>query len=461
MISLLRGGLLAALVGVASCPSARAQLFYTVKLSAESAWATNPRPVYVAQVVDARLTRSGLGWLSSGAENMRRLARFPQGLEHELTHFYGQVPRSPQALPLVLVVRRLSLAEQAANLQEVAQAEVVADFYYQHADGYHRVYHAAELTTDQAFDVTGRHDSNISRALLMALPPMATLSSEQAAAGPALTWAQVLHAPAPEPYPVQTAAKLHPGVYRTVADFQQNTPLAGVEWEAKEGVMFGTRAIVGTQPTGLKLRGDTPTGQWHDGRDYWGFCDGRQQYVRYGGAFYPLQRTAAGYEYQAPVYIDPRQQSQTMLYTPAGTLALQKPWWTAATLQLWPDTGFSSEKLPLTERADAPAAVATVVVYRRPDAAPDRPVQVSLNGQVMGTLRGGEYLTLPMPAGAPAEISVCGQAEREACFRFRPDLRAANYLDCHLGTATQPAPSVRLVSVDIGAAALQECAEAK
>ncbi|GAA3937156.1 hypothetical protein GCM10022406_21660 [Hymenobacter algoricola] len=441
----------------------RAQLFYDVKLAPEQAQALKPQPMYVARVVDARASKSGLGWLSNGLDNTRKLARFPQGVEQELTGFFSLIIHPSEARPLVLVVRRLGLAEQAAPpLQEYALAEVAADFYYQHTDGYHLVHHATELTTGQGFDVTSQHANNLGRALLQALAPLATLRPEQATAGPALTWEQVLRAVPAAAYPVQAAQTVPAGVYRTVADFQQNTPRAGVEWQTKSWALLpGAAPISGTQPTGLKLRGDTPDGQWHDGREYWGFCDGQQVYIRHGNAFYPLQRTAAGYEYQAPVYLDPRQRSAAVVYTPGGVFVRQSPVLVAATLRLQPDTGFASEDLPPTTRADAPAAVATVVVYRRPDAAPTRTVQVLLNGQPMGALRSGEYLTLPMPAGTLAEISVCGQTEREACFRFRPDLRAANYLDCHLGTATQPAPTLRLVSADTGTAALQECAEAE
>jgi len=57
-------------------------------------------------------------------------------------------------------------------------------------------------------------------------------------------------------------------------------------------------------------------------------------------------------------------------------------------------------------------------------------------------LQTGEYISLAVPAVSQADISVCGQTERESCFQFRPDAQAANYLDCRLGTATQPAPTL-------------------
>lgn len=435
--------------------TAQGQLFHELRLPASQARAVVPTPTYIARVVDARSSKSGVGWLSTGLENSRRLARFPQGLEQELTTFLGHVPRLAEARPLVMVVRRMGLAEQAGSLQEYALAELVADIYYQQADGYQLVHHATELACSRALNVTGQHPQTLTRTVLQALAPLGSVQLIQALAGPILTWQQVLAGPAPVPYPMQMAPVLRAGIYQTVAQFQQNTPQEGTEWK-----MTFWASVTGTFPVSLKLRTGGPDGKWHEGQDVWGFCDGRQVYVRHGGNFYPLQRTAAGYEYLAPVYIDPRQQTMAMIYTPVGAMARQSPKLAAATLRLWPDTGFSSEETPPTTRADAPAAAATVVVYRRPDAAPDKAVLVHLNGQAVGTLRVGEYLTLPMPAGAPTEISVCGRTERETCFSFRPDLRAPNYLDCRLGSTTQLAPTLRLVSAEAGAAVVHDCVSA-
>jgi hypothetical protein len=436
-----RGVLLATVLGLLSAAPARAQLLYDIPLAPEQAQAFRPQLVFVARVVDARA-------------NTLRLARLPRGVEQEVGGFYDQVLRGYEARPLVMVIRRLGLAEQYATLQEVALAEVVADFYYQHTDGYHLVHHATELTSTRGFDATSLLSETLGRALLQALAPLNSLSPEQATAAPALAWEQVLAAPAPGRYPVQQAQALAAGVYRTVADFQQNQPLAGVAWKARPAL-----GLLGTPGLDLKVQGDVPGG-WHDGLALWGFCDGQQVYVRHAKSFYALTRTPEGFSYQAPVYADSRQRSSAVIYTPGVVYTKNSPAVLFTTLQLWPDTGFATEELPQNTRADAPAPTATVTVYRRADAAPDRAVQILLNGQAAGSLGPGQYLTLTVPAGA-ADISVCGLTEREACFRFRPDLLAPNYLDCRLGTTTQPAPTLRLISAEMGAAAVRECVEAR
>jgi len=453
MLLFYRVALVAAGLGLPGAAAAQAPLFYTIELPAAPASA--PLPVYVARVVDARANKAGLGWINNGLDNTRRLARFAQGLEQELTNFFGRELHPPEARPLVLVVRRLTLAEQAAGLREYALAEVVADFYEQQPDGYHWVHHAAELATDHAFDVTSLHPPLLAQVLRQALAPLGTASLAPAAS-PALSWEALLAAPAPPAYAVETAAPPRSGLYRQPADFQRNQPWHEGQWSNRplgHLAAYGARAL---------MRRATAEDAWHDDDDLWGFCDGSRVYVRHGSAYYPLQHNAQGYFYQAPGYLDSRQRKSTaVLYTPGGgVMTKTPPKLTATTLQLWPDTGFAGEAIPATARADAPAAAATVIVYRRPDAAPDRDVQILLNGQPAGSLRGGEYLALPMPGGELAEVSVCGQAGRETCFRFRPDRLAANYLDCRLSLATQPAPMLRLVSAETGTAAVQSCVAA-
>lgn len=181
-------------------------------------------------------------------------------------------------------------------------------------------------------------------------------------------------------------------------------------------------------------------------------------YVAHNNDFYPLQRQEDWFFYKAPVYLDIRQSSPKVVFTPVGGFVQNPPTLAVGVLQVQLDSGFACEEAPASARSEVAAATPTVLVFRRPDAAADRPVEVRLDGQLVGSLRGGEYLTLA--ASATAELSVCAQTERETCFRFRPDLHAANYLDCRLGTAAQPAPTLRLVSAEAGAAAVQTCAPA-
>ncbi|HLK96331.1 MAG TPA: hypothetical protein VK364_01045, partial [Hymenobacter sp.] len=321
-------------------------------------------------------------------------------MEQELTSFFKQAIRTPEAHPLVLVVRRLNITEHIGGVtSEYALAELVADFYYRSTSGYYLAHHATELASSQALDVTSQHPQLISEVLLHGLASLKTWTPKQVSTDTPLTWDQVMGGSVTAHYPAQSATALRDGIYRTVADFRQNTPQEGIECKVRYSGN-GLLTAMGTLPMNVKLR--DASGKSLDEAQLWGFCSGTQPYIRHGNSFYPLIRTESGYEYEAPIYLDPRQRSATFTYTPVGIFSRQSPPLTAATFRVQLDTGFANDDTPVTNRADAPSTTATVIVYRRPDAVPDKAVQVRLNGQAVGSLQTGEYLSLAIPAVSQA-----------------------------------------------------------
>lgn len=245
---------------LATFQPAAAQVFYNLNLPRTNARAAGPQAFYVARVVDARANKNNVGWVNTGLGNARQLARFSQGLEQEVQQFFNlSFYHTPEASPLVLVVRRLGITEHAGNVQEVAAAEVVADVYIQHGPNYRLVHRAAELATAHALDVTGRHPHNIAQALRQVLAPLRPDGwAARVAEAPTHTWEQLLHAaPAPLTHAALAGAALQPGVYRTAADFQRNAPEAHAEWRVRPHIELMGQPL---QWASVELRDATSTG---------------------------------------------------------------------------------------------------------------------------------------------------------------------------------------------------------
>ncbi|QKG57077.1 hypothetical protein GKZ68_10825 [Hymenobacter sp. BRD128] len=87
-----------------------------------------PGPAYVARVVDARAQRASLGSVSRG-EVLPLPATFRAGVRATLQPFFtAYAPGQPGAVPLVLRLTGLEIAETLGRV-ETAVAGCTADFY--------------------------------------------------------------------------------------------------------------------------------------------------------------------------------------------------------------------------------------------------------------------------------------------------------------------------------------------
>jgi hypothetical protein len=124
---------------------ARGQAIYDLDLTRVETKLPGVSPVSIAKVIDARADKSTIGWLNKGLQNTRLLARFRNGLEPDLTAFLTKnLVHLPDARPVVMRVQQLRIAERMNHLSETATAELEADFFYLHKDGYHFLVHTAE-----------------------------------------------------------------------------------------------------------------------------------------------------------------------------------------------------------------------------------------------------------------------------------------------------------------------------
>jgi hypothetical protein len=253
-----------------------------------------PGPAYVARLIDARRQRTSIGWVLASGSPLHKPAMFREGLLATLRPFLARyVPGQPGAVPLVMRLTGLEIAERTDQFSEAALAGLTADFYAPQPDSSYRlVAHFAQEQEHSAVslvgDATGLHAANLGELLLAAATQSRDLT-KWPSNGPSYSAAYVLD---PEPHPAESlpilapATALRPGYYHSLTEFWNNQPsepgkptvearpYQGSEWAGENEVKPYRLNVAGK----LALATDT-----------WGFCDGQHCYVRRGPDYYLLQ----------------------------------------------------------------------------------------------------------------------------------------------------------------------------
>ncbi|WP_324671762.1 hypothetical protein [Hymenobacter sp. GOD-10R] len=437
---------------------------YILDLRADKAKPIASDALYIAQVVDLRLNQNNIGWVQGGMYENRILANFRHDFKQELTSFaQAASPRKANAQPILMCVRELQVAEHAKQTQQTASAELVIDYLYQQNNGYHLIAHTADaVTTKRLYDITAYHEYNLTKVLNQSLAKLASINLEQmVATTPTMTWEEVLGSAisSQASYPIMVDSLLRPGVYLTFQEFRNNAPSLAGTIEVEQAPLQGNGWAASYQAI--------PHLRNADGRrtsvsnKVWGFCDGKQFYIRHDRAYFPLRRRADAFTFLGLAPPDWHNNQQQVV--PAGSGAFM---FVHAAPNLPMEyslnmaTGQVSEFVPSTAPMAAPADTTSIVVYRRPDAAPDQAVTILVDGQVVGTLRGNEYVVIPW-TDKKKELALGARTAQETTYRFHPNFLAGNYLDCRLVSATQTAPRLRLMLAEEGAAHVAELTPAK
>jgi hypothetical protein len=435
---------------------ARAQATFYVPAPA-TALVLAPAPCYVACVVDARPQHTTLGLVvRAGAP---RLAVFEEGVAPTLQAFLRwHAPGQPGAVPLVMRLTGLELAEVPGSIAERALAGLVADFYAPQPDStYRRVAHYADVHTRTGLDATGLHADNLALLLLEAAKAAAAPAAAPASA-PAYPRAAVLGTqPLPgEGLPVlDPAAVPRPGFYHTLPEFWHNAPSEAGQPQV-ERHPFLSAEWAGTDEV-LPYR-VLPNGRHPLADDVWGFCDGERYYIRRGRSFYELTRRGADFVHFGQLNDDPefRQAARSSRFSKAMGVG-----WAAAGAST--TSGGKREqftfslltgKSSLSQSSSATVAIAgrpTHLFIYRPRAEKGPAVRIRLaDDQPAQELAAGEYLTFEPASDAPLRVCLLPATGAPVFLAITPTADAPTYLECRPAT---PEP-LRKVKDTAGAAAL-------
>ncbi|MBO2009380.1 hypothetical protein [Hymenobacter negativus] len=406
-------------------------------------------PWQVTRVLDLRADRSRLGTVHKGMNNEVVSANFNQPLAPELLQFLkAQLPASPGARPVTMRIFTLVLNEELRASAEHSEAELVADFLEPQPDSTYRVLLTVGETTQRGgLDVTKHHAANIALLLqqamlkLEALPATAaateTMSGADALAGRGGAMAQR--------FPIQKAAELKRGLYRSFQEFRDNNPSEpeypfAVQHIARTGKRWaGTDEV---QVNYLNTDDAHPTRPMNTSK-LWGLCDGNELLIIYRNRFYKLLAAADGrsYTFLGPPVFDEKAAANMAGAAAVGGLlgaAIAGAANSAGAPDVYELHLASGRVVPVEQagQTDADGFVigpdtAKVYVYRRNDPAKDQTVAISGANQPAQPLRTWQW-TLITWTDRRKELKVCAQFGNApaTCREFVPDFSQPTYLEC-------------------------------
>lgn len=423
-------------------------------------------PAYVARLVDARRQRTSIGWVMASGSPLHKPAMFREGLLATLRPFLARyVPGQPGAVPLVMRLTGLEIAERTDQFSEAALAGLTADFYAPQPDSSYRlVAHFAQGRERSAIslvgDATGLHAANLGELLLAAAAQSRDLT-QWPNTGPSYPAAYVL---APEPHPAENlpilapATALRPGYYHSLAEFWNNEPAEPgqptVEARPYQGSEWAGEYEV--KPYRLNAAGKLALAA-----DAWGFCDGKHCYVRQGSNFYQLRRQGQDFVFYGRLGQDAQFRgaaaSRSMVGSMVGGMAGMALANAAAstvdtralfTMSLL--TGNVSLDQPSQNTSETTARPTHLFVYR-PRNAKGPAVRIRLaGGQPAQELAAGDFLTFEPASDQPVQVYLVPAAGPEVSLAVTPTADTPTYLECRPVGATP----LRQVPDAVGAAAV-------
>lgn len=446
-----------------SLPSAAQGVYYVPVPKVQASLTAGP--AYVARLVDARRQRTSIGWVMASGSPLHKPVMFREGLLATLRPFLARtVPGQPGAVPLVMRLTGLEIAERTDRYSEEALAGLTADFYAPQPDSsYQLVAHFAQVRERSAIswvgDATGLHAANMGELLLAAAVQSRDLA-RWPSTGPSYPATYVLAA---EPHPAEALPVLRPatlpqpGYYHSLTDFWNNQP-AEPGQPIVEARPYQRSEWAGEQE--VKPYRRNAAGKLALATDVWGFCDGQHYYVRRGQNFYQLRQQGQDFVFYGRIGQDPQFRAATanrsaaaswggvtgmVLANAAASAVDSRALFTLSLL-----TGNISLDQPSQNTSEVTARPTHLFVYR-PRSAKGLPVRIRLaTGQPVQELAAGDYLTFEPASDQPVQVYLVPTTGPEVSVSVTPTAEIPTYLECRPTEATP----LRQVPDAVGAAAV-------
>jgi hypothetical protein len=329
----------------------------------------------------------------------------------------------------------------------------MADFLLHDGQQFYPLLSVSLGAESKGLDVTKQHAGNLAKILTSALLQLAALPpTSQPSAGTApLTLAQVQQGAGFQPYqfPIQKALTPQRGFYRTLEEFQNNSPnpdtppfelvrkpRTGKQWAGQLDIdalllkpsFSGTRAPV---------------------RGVWGLSDGQNAYIFQRGSYFLLTPSGGAYTFTGFAPVDPNDALTGVvlggMFGLAGGVAAAAM---AGGKEPMPyELSVITGNLVAQRSANdfATADTAAVYLYRRAATSAGPPLQVLVDGKEAGTLGPEQYLALTWH-DRRRDMTICLLDEQRTCYTLVPLFGTTTYLnyaqnkDTHL-PAVQPMPT--------------------
>ena len=239
---------------------------------------TSKLAISIDSVVDAREETDCIGVVYKKLNNNTTLAYLDKPASESFKGLLkGSLNESANADKLTLRINKLLIYENIYDLKEVAIAELNISFLVKRNDTYFEKFRAGILTRLESADVTNLHGRNIVNALENCVKQYQSRSNffrDQEFIKTGLTENPV----GKFTDKVFSVNKFPKGIYRTFADFRNNTPDNSTEF--KIDYNRGAKSI--ESATAVWSRNDLSF------QSIWGFSDGKQVFINGLNKFYPL-----------------------------------------------------------------------------------------------------------------------------------------------------------------------------
>lgn len=386
-------------------------------------------PYHVEQTVDGGNPDAGgcIGFVQKGMNNRKTPAYLEKGIAAGIQDLFARsLPMTDQTKPIVVRVNKLRVYEVTETNREYGYVEVNVTFLVPDGKGdYLEKYETGtfrdETTNIGRWDITKAHGFNIAEALTECLQSYADRDRQGLTyQRPVAKAALALHRPDGD-MAMQKDTLLKRGVYYTFADFRDNRPvdapphrLTGVENKEKGR---GRMAI------GIP--------EWENNvpPDYfWGFCDGKNNYVNIKGTSYQLVKDDSIYIVHAPAPKDGDAALYGAMFGLVGSLVA------GAVENAKANEGFvykidvaTGGIKPLNGGA-AEVALESKTVFFASERNPEALTAVLyVDGVRQCELLAGSYFRLKLPPNK-TEVTCCVEAGAEKeCFQYEPIVGRTKY----------------------------------
>jgi hypothetical protein len=239
---------------------------------------TSKADIRIDNVVDAREDQDCIGVVYKKLNNKNTLAY----LDRPASESFQQLLKLPtteseNAEKLTLRINKLLIYENIYDSKEVAIAELNVSFLIKRDDTYYEKFRAGILTKLESADVTNLHGRNIINALENCIKQYQARSNffrDQE-----LSKTELNENPLGKVTDkIFSVNKFSKGIYKTFADFRDNTPDNNTEFS----IDYDKGATSIESATAVWLRNDLPF------QGIWGFSDGKQVFINGLNKFYPL-----------------------------------------------------------------------------------------------------------------------------------------------------------------------------
>lgn len=267
-----------------------------LKISLAGQRTSKPIPnLEIEDVIDLRLDKTNIGWVQKGMNNTRIHADLAVGLKEELQWFLKMnAATGGNKIPVIVKVNKIAITERTIGDREYATAEVALEFLMQEygkTDYCLLLQAGSSVESSSMTDVTGGHAYNLARALEDCFLQASNLKFKNICASSAAVPASHLNLNTyynvdPQTIPILASAAPKSGVYLNFKEFKNNDP--GL---LESEVVFDKGRYLVDAYSGKKIK------------DSWGFSDGQQTYIRFGGEqnFFPLTKQKDHFSFEGNV----------------------------------------------------------------------------------------------------------------------------------------------------------------